>query len=269
MNKIDFSNSWVDKNLPYISISQILGLISEPFDKDGVAQKTFDKHFNDPESQYFQKTKDEIIEMWEAKGAESCKYGQLLDNYIGIVLEGTEDDKELYMLDNDLYSDDRLHGLVTSFDKFIEQLKLKQEIKYVDREQTLYYNIGDFNVKGRFDALFYNEKTNKWIIIDWKSSGSIDTSTNKWTKNLLGAAKQFPALNWYTYTMQLYFYKTALLNHYLPEGTKEEDVEVFIVNLPGDIFKVHKAAFAYDKDLMNNIFKFGYKKNSLLNKKKS
>ena len=89
-NKIDFSNDWVDKSLPYISISQILGLLSEPFDRDGVAQKTFDKNHNDQESQYFNKTKDEIIAMWEAKGAESRRYGKLLDDYIGVVLEGTE-----------------------------------------------------------------------------------------------------------------------------------------------------------------------------------
>ena len=42
MDKIDFSNDWVDSSLPYISISQILNLLSEPFDKEGVAQKTFD-----------------------------------------------------------------------------------------------------------------------------------------------------------------------------------------------------------------------------------
>ena len=38
MCKIDFSNNWVDNSLPYISISQVLGLLSEPFDKDNVAQ---------------------------------------------------------------------------------------------------------------------------------------------------------------------------------------------------------------------------------------
>ena len=269
MDKIDFSDDWVDKSLPYISISQILGLLSEPFDKDGVAQKTFDKNFNNPESQYFKKTKDEIIAMWEAKGAESCRYGQLLDDYIGIVLEGTEDDKELYELDNDVDGDARLKGLVTSFNKFLDQIKSRPEIKYVDREKTLYYNVGDFNIKARFDALFYNEETHKWIVIDWKSSGTIDTVTDRWTKNLLGAAKQFPALNWYTYTMQLYFYKTALLAHYLPEGTKEEDVDVCIISLPGNIFKTYREAFDYDKNLMDSIFKFGYKKNCLLNKKKS
>ena len=46
MDKIDFSNDWVDKSLPYISISQILGLLSEPFDRDGVAQRTFDNNYN-------------------------------------------------------------------------------------------------------------------------------------------------------------------------------------------------------------------------------
>lgn len=269
MSKIDFSNDWVDKSLPYISISQILGLLSEPFDRDGVAQRTFDNNYNNPESKYFKKTKDEIIAMWDAKVTESLRYGKLLDDYIGIVLEGTEDDKEIYELDNDVDGDIRLNGLIVSFNKFLDQIKDRSEIKYVAREKTLYYNFGDFNVKGRFDALFYNEKTNKWIVIDWKSSGTIDTVPNKWTKNLLGTAKQFPALNWYTYTMQLYFYKTALLNHYLPEGTKEEDVDVCIVNLPGDIFKIYKAAFNYDKKLMDDIFKFGYKKNCILNKKKS
>lgn len=269
MDKLDFSNDWVDKSMPCISISQILGLLSEPFDKDGVAEKTFNKHYNNPDSEYFKKTKDEIIAMWESKGAESCRYGKLLDDYIGIVLEGSEDDRELYELDNDVDGDARLRGLVASFDKYVEKMKSRPEIKYVDREKTLYYEVDGFMLKGRFDALFYNEETNKWIVIDWKTSGTIDTEANRWTKNLLGAAKQFPELNWYTYTMQLYFYKTALLNHYLPKGTKEEDVDVCIVNLPGDIFKTYKAAFKYDKKLMDDIFKFGYKKNCLLNKKKS
>ena len=140
MDKIDFSNDWVDKSLPYISISQILGLLSEPFDRDGVAQRTFDNNYNNPESKYFNKTKDEIIAMWDAKVTESLRYGKLLDDYIGIVLEGTEDDKEIYELDNDVDGDSRLNGLIVSFNKFLDQIKDRPEIKYVTREKTLYYN---------------------------------------------------------------------------------------------------------------------------------
>lgn len=270
---LTFATSWVDKTLPYISISEVLGLLNEPFDKMGVAQKTFDKNFDNPDSQYYQKTVDQIIEAWEAKGAESCKYGRLLDEYIGVVLEGSESDKELYKLDNDIDGDERLAGLIQSFDEFLAYMTSNYPaLEYVTREKMLYYKLGDFYVRGRFDALFYDTSRNKWIIIDWKSSGTIDKTPTKWTKNLLGAAKAYPALNWYTYTMQLYFYKTALLNHYLPEGTTSQDVEVWIVNLPGKeledskYFAIHPAAFIYDQSIMDKIFSFGFKKQQLLSK---
>jgi hypothetical protein len=272
--EIDFSSSWVDKNAPYISISQVLGLLGEPFDSDAVAEKTYEKNYNNPDSIYYQRTKQEILEMWEAKGAESRKYGQLLDDYIGANLDGTEEDMEMYKLDNDIDSDARLSGLVKSFDQFNEMMtKNYPHIKFVAREKTLYYQCGDFLVKGRFDALLYNELKKKFIVIDWKSSGSIDTEPNKWTKNLLGPAKMFPALNYYTYTMQCDFYKTALLAHYLPPTFTPDDIEIYIVNLPGkpvngeNYYGVHKEAFSYNKMLMDQIFTFGYKKNELLKKK--
>ena len=46
---IDFSENIVEGNaLKFISVSQALGLLSEPFNSDEVAQKTYDKHFNNP-----------------------------------------------------------------------------------------------------------------------------------------------------------------------------------------------------------------------------
>ena len=52
--------------------------------------------------------------MWSAKGAESCKYGSLLDDYIGLNLTGTSEDIEMYKLDNDVDGDERLSGLIKS-----------------------------------------------------------------------------------------------------------------------------------------------------------
>ena len=177
---LTFATSWVDKTLPYISISEVLGLLNEPFDKMGVAQKTFDKNFDNPDSQYYHKTVDQIIESWEAKGAESCKYGRLLDEYIGVVLEGSESDKELYKLDNDIDGDERLAGLIQSFDEFLAYMAANYPaLEYVTREKMLYYKLGDFYIRGRFDALFYDTARNKWIIIDWKSSGTIDKTPSK------------------------------------------------------------------------------------------
>jgi len=165
------------------------------------------------------------------------------------------------------------------------------DMEFVTREQTVYYQLKNPNygtdpitgrdnihenmyldtcIKGRFDALFRNKKTGKWVIIDWKSSKSIDVA-NKWEK-LLGPVKTLDNCNYNTYTIQGYFYKTALLNGYLPEGTTENDVEFLIVQLPGfvipntnDNFKIWKPSFKYDKNLMERIFEFAIKKNNLLN----
>ena len=97
-NGPSFDNSFVNKTLPTTSISTILSMLQEPFDQKGVAEKTFNKRFNDPTSEYYQMTVEQIIEKWEDKAAASRRYGKLNDDYIGIVLEGTEDDKDLFLI---------------------------------------------------------------------------------------------------------------------------------------------------------------------------
>lgn len=269
----DFNYVNIDRTLPTLSISSVLGLIQEPFDQKGVAEKTYNKHFNNPESQYYQKTVEQICEMWSAKGAESCKYGSLLDDYIGINLTKTDKDLILWKLDNNFDYDDRLKAHCKAFDDFYNLLKTSGDYEFVAREKTVYYKVGDFYIKGRFDALFKNVKTGKYCVIDWKSSGSIDKTKTPWTKNLLGPCGKLPALNYYTYTLQLYFYKKALVEMgYLPQGTNLDDVTVMIVNLPdhvveetGKNFATHQAAFAYDDELMNRLFTFAIQKHQIMN----
>jgi len=276
--KPDFSNINVDRTLPTVSITTILGMLEEPFDQQGVAQKTYNKHFNNPDSEYYQMTVEQIIEKWSAKGAASCHYGSMLDDYIGLNLNHKDIELKLFKLDNNYDNDERLHGLCDSFDNFYSVLSKSGDTIFVDREKTVYYTIEiknplneneilKYNIKGRFDALFFNKRTNKWIVIDWKSSGSIDRTPNKWTKPLLGPMSRYPALNYYTYTTQLYFYKKTLVENYLPEGTSPDDVVVMIVNLPGKIiedvgrnFATHQAAYIYDSELLNKLFVFGAQK---------
>ena len=50
---------------------------------------------------YGDRTKEEIIEIWQNKGEDSCRYGSMLDDYIGLNLTGSKDDIELWKLDND------------------------------------------------------------------------------------------------------------------------------------------------------------------------
>ena len=271
MINIDFSKNI--KGTTNISISKVLTYLANPKDQEKMLENTYNKHYNNPESEYYHLSKEEIKQIWEDKGAASRQYGSLLDDYIGVVLTGNDADKELYKLDNDLDNDERLKGLVSSFDNFYNILSRSGDMEFITREKAIYLDLGEGNViNGRFDALFYNKRTGKYVIIDWKSSKSIDVN-NQWQK-LLGPLKTFDDCNYNTYTIQGYFYKTALLNGYLPEGTSEDDVEFLIVQLPGFVidgnnnFKIYKPAFKYDKDLMMKIFNFAISKHNLLNPKK-
>jgi hypothetical protein len=131
-------------------------------------------------------------------------------------------------------------------------------------------------VYGRFDALFRNKRTGKYILIDWKSSGTIDKVPDKWTKKMLGPMFKYPQLNWYSYTLQLYFYKQALLNSgYLPEGTNADDIIVMIVNLPDHIipevnmnYQIHQGAMPYDEVMMKNFYNFAIEKYIILESQK-
>ena len=274
---IDFSNTNINRSLKKISISSMLDTLFTPFDTVGVATNTFNKHFNNPKSEYYQMSVEQIMEAWSEKGRTSTHYGSLLDDYIGSILTGTDADRKLFKLDNGYDYDERLHGLCDSFDNFYSVLSKSGDTEFIDREKYLYLKVQDpdtgedMYLYGRFDALFRNKRTGKYILIDWKSSGTIDKVADRWTKKMLGPMFKYPQLNWFRYTLQLYFYKQALLESgYVPEGTSSDDIIIMIVNLPGKIipecnqnYQTHTGAMPYNTDELNNFYKFAIKKINL------
>ena len=275
---LDFSNRNIDKTLPCISISQVLEQIQEPFDKIGVSEKVYKKYFDDPTSQYYQMTPEEIRKQWTKKGDKAKSYGRLLDSYIGLLSEHNFENNELiekFKTTCNTNNDKHIVDLFESFDNFKNTTNIFDKFDFETREKTVYYRLENTNydsedlfpvnqyfyIKGRFDALLRHKNTGKWLIIDWKSSGSIDKEPNQFTKNLYGPADKFYALNWYTYTLQLHFYKKALIeSRYLPEGTTDNDVAVKIVQLPGKIYNVESEAFKYNSKIMDKIFKCAWEK---------
>lgn len=274
IQKLEFKSPENYNKQKTISISTVLGMISEPFDSDAVAQKTYDKNFNNPESKYYQMTKEQILESWAEKGATSCKYGSQLDDYIGICLTGNETEKELFYMDY-IDGDERMEGLAKSFDRFYNEKIKNGSLEFVNREQYLYFEVevdGElWHVRGRFDCLFYNKETGRYVIVDWKSNGEIETEPTKWTKKLLGPAKSLYDLSGIKYTTQVYFYKMALES--LPLLVKNDIVDVAIVNLSGynenkePQLKIITALYPYEKTFIESILKYAIKKKILMDSK--
>ena len=279
---MNFLNTNIDRTLPKLSISNALDMLFTPFDSEAVAQKTYDKHFDNPQSEYYHMSVNQILEKWSEKGATSCHYGSLMDDYIGHILTGSENDVRLFKLDNGYEYDERLKGLCDSFDNFYSVLSKSGDTEFIDREKYLYLKVRspltneDMYIYGRFDALFKNKRTGKYILIDWKTSGTIDKIPNRWTAKMLGPLFKYPQLNWYRYTLQLYFYKQALIETgYVPEGTNPDDIVVMIVNLPGTIIKetntnyqIHNGAMPYDANELNTFYRFAITKYAMVKEDK-
>ena len=99
--------------------------MKKPFDRDGIATKTFNNHFNNPKSEYYHMTVEQIINKWETKAATSRQYGSMLDEYIGYNLNNDQDGLEMFNLDYDRDGDERLNNICNSFDTFVNDY-LKQ-----------------------------------------------------------------------------------------------------------------------------------------------
>ena len=141
---IDFSNKNIDKTLQYISISQVLEQLSEPFDQAKKSQDMVEKYFDNPNSKYYQMTAEQIQSVWTKAGDESKHYGRLLDTYIGLLTESDfEDSKKIqaFALDNDVDNNERLRGLMTNFDNFRNNTRIFDKFEFVTREKTLYYRL--------------------------------------------------------------------------------------------------------------------------------
>ena len=249
-----------------MSVSKLIEYMHKEFDKEGVAKKCFEKGFDDPKSKYYQMTQQQILESWEATATKSRSYGSKIDSYIEIFL--TKPEKlDSWKLDNNYDYDDRIKNLCKGFEEFYNVLTEKTDYKYVCREEKMFIksNKTDEWINGRFDCLFYSKKLNKYLVIDWKTSGSIDKE-NKWEK-MLGPLYEYDACNLNEYTIQIQMYKKALSEVY--ELAPPENIDVYICKFSiepnefGNHFQLYNQGFEYDSKKLDDIIEFAYKKSRM------
>ena len=234
------------------SVSKIVEAMHAPFDKEGVANKTFSKYFNDPNSKYYHMSVQEIIDSWNAKAELGRNNGKILDTYIGMILENHESKDILEKYKSSL-SEIVATNKCNIFDKFYKE-NVENKLEYVTREQILHDETT--GVVGRFDALFLKNDAKlpgvkNLLLIDWKNTEKIETS-NLYNK-LKGPLYKYDDCELNRYTIQLYIYVYILRKVY-------HLTDIRIIPLLVQIGSVEYAVYApqipYSDELVSDIISF-------------
>jgi ATP-dependent exoDNAse (exonuclease V) beta subunit len=226
------------------SVSKIIETLSEPFDKEGVAERTFNSHFNDPNSIYFHKSKAEIIEMWEKKAETGRNNGKALDNFIGMILDSHETEEILNKFKESL--NETASAKCSTFESFYNT-NILNKLEFLMREQILCDE--ETGVVGRFDAMFM--AGDKLLVIDWKNTENITTSNPY--KKLKGPLYNYDACDLNTYTIQVYIYTYIIRKKY---NLKNIKIVPLIVQMGTEEYKMYVPQIPYSDELIEKIIEY-------------
>lgn len=144
------------------SVSKVISTLETPFDAEAMSLHCFEKYYDDPSSQYYHMSQDDIKEMWIKNSEDSKACGRLLDDFIGSKLEKqTEAYKKKLKSEMDVAPVAWINKL-NAFEKFLNEELLPQGLEFMSREKDLASSV--LNVRGRFDAIF--TKDNVVYLID-------------------------------------------------------------------------------------------------------
>lgn len=270
----EYRAKWNGKKIPFISVSKTIEYLKSKFDAEKQARSCSQRDEDNPDGKYYNMSPEQIIAAWDKISSESKYYGSLLDDYVGHVLNisisPSEDVKiqltqELneWIIDNNLQDDIRFQENKKGFDQFYSDIQ-KLGYKYLTREIMVYIpSDALYQTKGRFDCLFYNEETDKYLLIDWKTTENISKKAFK-NKKLKGPGGLLDECTMNEYGIQLYLYKKAFCEFY--KFTTADKIDTYIcqcLKAPGTNGKnyvLHRPLFNYDSKYMTEIQKFaGYK----------
>jgi len=204
-NNIKFHDKEHKYYLNGIKTKSVTAIISEykhPFDKEYWSKKKAEERGI---------TTEEILKEWKYKADFSCEKGTVFHSYVENFLSNKlfpfpehTTTEVLGSVENMLECKEAISKLTEMFQKFYDKsfgklIPVRAEIVIGDEK---------WGVTGTIDQLFYNEKSGKLEIWDWKTNKAIKKH-NKWQqfKEPLG---HLDVCELNTYSLQLSFYKLIL-----------------------------------------------------------
>ena len=135
------------------SVTTCVHSVFPAFNSKAIAEKTHAKRYNDKNSDYYGKTVEEILEMWDKNREESARKGTELHYGIEMYYNGQE------------VSEDTKETKEWSF--FMQWVSDSPHLKMYRTEWFVYD--ADIDIAGSIDAVYINED-GTLDICDWKRS---------------------------------------------------------------------------------------------------
>ena len=181
------------------SVTSIIGKYKQPFDKEYWSQKKADERGI---------TKEEILKEWKYKADFSCEKGsafhEYAENFLTNKLFPFPEHKITEILgsvENMLACKEAVLTLQDMFKQFYD----KSFGKLIPVRAEVVVGDVEWGVTGMIDQLFYNEKSKKLEIWDWKTNKAINEK-NKW-QQFKKPLSHLDVCELNTYSLQLSFYK--------------------------------------------------------------
>jgi hypothetical protein len=180
----------------YKGVTSFIGGCFDEFDADAVIDKMM-KSPKWPKSPYFGMEKQEIKDMWSAKGEKAAKDGTNMHYTI-----------ECYY-NNEKINEDYLWYNTDEYQQFLQFAEDYKHLKPYRTEWLVYHE--EAKIKGIIDMVFENED-GTLSIYDWKRTKGL-SKTNRW-QSAKKPVDHLPDTNYWHYSLQLNVYKRILEEKY-------------------------------------------------------
>ena len=183
---------YVDDKKVGTSCTTLIHTFFPSFNEKEVSKNCVKYHFNNETSKYYQKSQNDILNMWEDNRKEAAEKGTFMHKSI-----------ELF------YNDEPYDNSNIEFKYFEKFFTDNPHLEAYRTEWEVYDE--ELDLAGSIDMVYKNKDTNNFDIYDWKRSKEIKKDSRD---NAFSPIDHIPNSNFWQYSLQLNIYKYILEKNY-------------------------------------------------------
>ena len=206
-------------------VSDVTHMFKEEFDSQRIAEETFERNFDNPNSKYYRMTVEEILEAWKDNSRKACEHGterhsfaegafyfmtrqyDLIPEEFKCRVNTDEEGNDYY--ESEHYKEDAVVRFYTDIPICFVPIMAEAKV-FVTKEEYAYS--GTFDLLMYYDATLDDKDDSKsgLVVMDWKTNK--DLYKNFGNKTLLSPFDDFLDMSLSIYKIQLSAYQHCLEN---------------------------------------------------------